>query len=99
MFNNDPHRKLAFKALLLITPMTIIAHSTVLTAWVSIIPFIGGFLGFLFAAVAATTIVWYTLFLTLLILGPTSHQLQYLIPMMGLIALIIYYITTVPVPV
>ena len=91
----DMHRQLALRGMLVITPIVWIAHCQTIMGWIASLP-AGGALTFLFNAVAATTILWYTLLLTLLILGPTSHQLQYLIPMMGLISIVLYYITTVP---
>lgn len=88
-------RKVAFRGLLLVGTVVWISNRNIVMDFLPSIP-LGGVLVFLISAVAASTILWYTLFITLLILGDSSQQVQYLIPVMGVVGLFVYFITTVP---
>lgn len=88
-------RKVAFRGLLLVGTLVWISNRSIVMDYLPSIP-LGGVLVFLISAVAASTILWYTLFITLLILGDSSQQVQYLIPVMGVVGLFVYFITTVP---
>ena len=88
-------RKVAIRGLLLVGTVVWISNRNIVMDFLPSIP-LGGVLVFLISAVAASTILWYTLFITLLILGDSSQQVQYLIPVMGVVGLFVYFITTVP---
>jgi len=91
----DLWRKVAWKGLLVVGILVWISNRGIVMDYLPGIPG-GGVLAFLITAVAASTILWYTLFITLLMLGDSSQQVQYLIPVMGVVGLFVYFITTVP---
>ncbi len=91
----DQWRKVAFRGLVVVGILVWISNRGIVMDWLPGIP-LGGVLVFLISAVAGSTILWYTIFITLLILGDSSQQVQYLMPVMGVVGLFVYFITTVP---
>ena len=91
----DLWRKVAIKGLVVVGVLVWISNRGIVMDWLPSIP-LGGVLVFLISAVAGSTILWYTIFITLLILGDSSQQVQYLMPVMGVVGLFVYFITTVP---
>lgn len=91
----DLWRRVALKGLVIVGILVWISHRGVVMEFLPGIP-LGGVLVFLITAVSASTILWYTIFITLLILGASSQQVQYLMPVMGVVGLFVYYISSVP---
>ncbi len=91
----DLWRRVALRGLLIVGTVVWISNRGIVMDNLPGLP-LGGVLVFLITAVAASTILWYTIFITLLILGDTSQQVQYLMPVMGVVGLFVYFITTVP---
>ena len=91
----DQWRKVAFRGLVVVGILVWISNRGIVMDSLPGLP-LGGVLVFLISAVAGSTILWYTIFITLLILGDSSQQVQYLMPVMGVVGLFVYFITTVP---
>ena len=91
----DQWRKVAYRGLIVVGILVWISNRGIVMDWLPGVP-LGGVLVFLITAVAGSTILWYTIFITLLILGDSSQQVQYLMPVMGVVGLFVYFITTVP---
>lgn len=91
----DIHRRVALWGLGVMSILTWISLSVTMTGFIGGLPGSGLWL-FLLGFVQAGAILIYSLLITVLVLGGTSHQLQYLAPAMVFVGLVIYLIINVP---
>lgn len=91
----DFHRRVALGSLGFMGLLTWMAYSTTISGFIVDLP--GGVIwGFLLDFVRVGAVMIYTVLITYLVLGGTSQQVQYLVPVLIFVGLTVFLIMSVP---